>query len=92
MPKHEEGIVNALCVVLFGFNSSVYFIAPVPRWALIVVAVAVAVLLLFLICIIRCCCGKKKPKKKEKVGLLTFSGSTTASLVRSAFSCPLQLS
>ncbi|POI27528.1 hypothetical protein CIB84_008721, partial [Bambusicola thoracicus] len=29
-----------------------------------------------------CCCGKKKTKKKEKVGLLPFSGSTTASLVQ----------
>lgn len=56
---------------------------PLPRWALIAVAVTVAVLLLlFLICIIRCCCGKKKTKKKEKVGLLPFSGSTTASLVQ----------
>ncbi|XP_072194676.1 synaptotagmin-8 [Excalfactoria chinensis] len=64
---------------LDGFVSHI----PLPRWALIAVAVAVAVLfLLFLICIIRCCCGKKKPKKKEKVGLLAFSGSTTASLVQ----------
>ncbi|XP_015142171.2 synaptotagmin-8 [Gallus gallus] len=56
---------------------------PLPRWALIAVAVTVAVLLLlFLICIIRCCCGKKKTKKKEEVGLLPFSGSTTASLVQ----------
>lgn len=56
---------------------------PLPRWALIAVAVTVAVLLLlFLICIIRCFCGKKKTKKKEKVGLLPFSGSTTASLVQ----------
>ncbi|XP_065611808.1 synaptotagmin-8 [Cyrtonyx montezumae] len=64
---------------LDGFASHI----PLPRWALIAVAVAVAVsFLLFLICIIRCCCGKKKPKKKEKVSLLTFSGSTTASLVQ----------
>ncbi|NXL95901.1 SYT1 protein, partial [Alectura lathami] len=64
---------------LDGFISHI----PLHRWALITVAVAVAVLiLLFLICIIRCCCGKKKPKKKEKVGLLAFSGSTTASLVQ----------
>ncbi|NXJ03836.1 SYT1 protein, partial [Odontophorus gujanensis] len=64
---------------LDGFASHI----PLPRWALVAVAVAVAVsLLLFLICIIRCCCGKKKPKKKEKVGLLTFSGSTTTSFVQ----------
>uniref|UniRef100_A0A8B9UUS1 Synaptotagmin 8 n=1 Tax=Anas zonorhyncha TaxID=75864 RepID=A0A8B9UUS1_9AVES len=55
---------------LFAFNSSVHLVAPVPRWALIAVALAVAILLLlFLICIIRCCCAKKKPKKKEKVTL-----------------------
>ncbi|XP_062432323.1 synaptotagmin-8 [Rhea pennata] len=56
---------------------------PLPKWALIAVAVAVAILLLlFLICIIKCCCCKKKPKKKEKVNLLSFSGSTAASLVQ----------
>ncbi|GAB0190022.1 synaptotagmin-8 [Grus japonensis] len=45
-------------------------------------------LLLFLIRIIRCCCGKKKSKKKERVSLCAVSGSTMASLVRSAFPCP----
>ncbi|XP_009705060.1 PREDICTED: synaptotagmin-8, partial [Cariama cristata] len=56
---------------------------PLPKWALIAIAVAVAVLLLlFLICIIRCCCGKKKPKKKERVSLHAISSSTTASLVQ----------
>ncbi|NXY47938.1 SYT1 protein, partial [Ceuthmochares aereus] len=56
---------------------------PLPKWALIAVAVAVAVLLLlFLICIIRCCCGKKKHKKKERVSLHAVSSSTTASLVQ----------
>ncbi|KFP68268.1 Synaptotagmin-1, partial [Cariama cristata] len=64
-------------------------VAPVPKWALIAIAVAVAVLLLlFLICIIRCCCGKKKPKKKERVSLHAISSSTTASLVRPAFPSP----
>ncbi|NWU76374.1 SYT1 protein, partial [Onychorhynchus coronatus] len=58
-------------------------IAPVPKWALIAVAVAGAILLLlFLICIIRCCCGKKKPKKKERISLRPVSNSTTASLVQ----------
>ncbi|XP_063188390.1 synaptotagmin-8 isoform X2 [Chroicocephalus ridibundus] len=56
---------------------------PLPKWALIAVAVAAAVLLLlFLICIIRCCCCKKKPKKKERVNLHAVSSSTTASLVQ----------
>ncbi|NXK08212.1 SYT1 protein, partial [Herpetotheres cachinnans] len=56
---------------------------PLPKWALIAVAVAVGVvLLLFLICIIRCCCGKKKPRKKERVSLHTVSSPTTASLVQ----------
>ncbi|KAK2536614.1 Syt8 [Columba guinea] len=56
---------------------------PLPKWALIAVAVAVAVLLLlFVICIIRCCCGKKKPKKKEKVSLLPVSGFSAACLVQ----------
>ncbi|XP_040464753.1 synaptotagmin-8 [Falco naumanni] len=56
---------------------------PLPKWALIAVAVAVGVLLLlFLICIIRCCCGKKKPRKKERVSLHAVSSSTTASLVQ----------
>ncbi|XP_005149262.2 synaptotagmin-8 [Melopsittacus undulatus] len=56
---------------------------PLPKWALIAVAVAAAILLLlFLICIIRCCCGKKKHKKKERVNLHAVSSSTTASLVQ----------
>ncbi|NXN37516.1 SYT1 protein, partial [Rhinoptilus africanus] len=56
---------------------------PLPKWALIAVAVAAAILLLlFLICIIRCCCCKKKPKKKERVNLHAVSSSTTASLVQ----------
>ncbi|XP_064921180.1 synaptotagmin-8 isoform X3 [Columba livia] len=56
---------------------------PLPKWALIAVAVAVAVLLLlFVICIIRCCCGKKKPKKKERVSLLPVSGFSAACLVQ----------
>ncbi|XP_049676754.1 synaptotagmin-8 [Accipiter gentilis] len=56
---------------------------PLPKWALIAVAVAVGVLLLlFLICIVRCCCGKKKPKKKERVSVPAVSSSTTASLVQ----------
>ncbi|NWR71933.1 SYT1 protein, partial [Centropus unirufus] len=56
---------------------------PLPKWALIAVAVAVAIfLLLFLICIIRCCCGKKKHKKKERVSLQAVSSFTTASLVQ----------
>ncbi|NXE36447.1 SYT1 protein, partial [Ptilorrhoa leucosticta] len=58
-------------------------IAPVPKWALITVAVAGAVLLLlFLICIVKCCCSKKKPKKKERIGLCAVSSSTTTSLVQ----------
>uniref|UniRef100_A0A8B9RYM1 Synaptotagmin 8 n=1 Tax=Accipiter nisus TaxID=211598 RepID=A0A8B9RYM1_9AVES len=78
--------LNALYMFLLGFNSSVHLcspnIAPVPKWALIAVAVAVGVLLLlFLICIVRCCCGKKKPKKKERVSMSAVSSSTTASLV-----------
>ncbi|XP_003206347.2 synaptotagmin-8 [Meleagris gallopavo] len=78
-PASPVVTTTALSGFLDGFVSHM----SLPRWALIAVAVAVAVLLLlFLICIIRCCCGKKKPKKKEKVGLLTFSGSTTASLVQ----------
>ncbi|NWI39385.1 SYT1 protein, partial [Picathartes gymnocephalus] len=61
-------------------------ISPVPKWALITVAVAWAILLLlFLICIIKCCCRKKKPKKKERIGLCAFSNSTTTSLVHPAF-------
>ncbi|KAM6360372.1 synaptotagmin-8 [Alca torda] len=56
---------------------------PLPKWALIAVAVAAALLLLlFLICIIRCCCCKKKPKKKERVNLHAVSSSTTANLVQ----------
>ncbi|XP_027530045.1 synaptotagmin-8 [Neopelma chrysocephalum] len=56
---------------------------PLPKWALIAVAVAGAILLLlFLICIIRCCCVKKKPKKKERISLCPVSNSTTASLVQ----------
>uniref|UniRef100_A0A8D0EMY6 Synaptotagmin 8 n=1 Tax=Strix occidentalis caurina TaxID=311401 RepID=A0A8D0EMY6_STROC len=78
--------LNALYIFLLDFNSSVHprspNVAPVPKWALIAVAVAVAVLLLlFLICIIRCCCRKKKPKKKERVSLHTVGNSTMASLV-----------
>lgn len=85
--------LNALYMFLLGFNSSVHLcspnIAPVPKWALIAVAVAVGVLLLlFLICIVRCCCGKKKPKKKERVSVPAVSSSTTASLVRLAFPSP----
>ncbi|NXD96057.1 SYT1 protein, partial [Chaetorhynchus papuensis] len=58
-------------------------IAPVPKWALITVAVAGAILLLlFLICIIKCCCSKKRPKKKERIGLCAVSNSTTTSLVQ----------
>ncbi|NXK64576.1 SYT1 protein, partial [Sylvietta virens] len=58
-------------------------IAPVPKWALIAVAVAGAVLLLlFLICIVKCCCSKKKPKKKERIGLCAVSNSTTTNLVQ----------
>lgn len=85
--------LNAFYMFLLGFNSSIHLcslnIAPVPKWALIAMAVAVAILLLlFLIRIIRCCCGKKKSKKKERVSLCAVSGSTMASLVRSAFPCP----
>uniref|UniRef100_A0A8C0FAH7 Synaptotagmin 8 n=1 Tax=Bubo bubo TaxID=30461 RepID=A0A8C0FAH7_BUBBB len=85
--------LNALYIFLLDFNSSVHplspNVAPVPKWALIAVAVAVAVLLLlFLICIIRCCCRKKKPKKKERVSLHTVGNSTMASLVRPAFPSP----
>uniref|UniRef100_A0A8B9QUL5 Synaptotagmin 8 n=1 Tax=Anas platyrhynchos TaxID=8839 RepID=A0A8B9QUL5_ANAPL len=77
---------------LFASNSSVHLVAPVPRWALIAVALAVAILLLlFLICIIRCCCAKKKPKKKEKVTLHAISSSTTASLVQLACFSPLPI-
>ncbi|NWS75298.1 SYT1 protein, partial [Crotophaga sulcirostris] len=66
-----------------GFLSGWFGHIPLPKWALIAVAVAVAVLLLlFLICIIRCCCGKKKHKKKERVTLHAVSSSTTASLVQ----------
>ncbi|XP_032044965.1 synaptotagmin-8 [Aythya fuligula] len=66
-----------------GFLSGFVGRVPLPRWALIAVALAVAILLLlFLICIIRCCCAKKKPKKKEKVTLHAISSSTTANLVQ----------
>uniref|UniRef100_A0A8C3Q998 Uncharacterized protein n=1 Tax=Geospiza parvula TaxID=87175 RepID=A0A8C3Q998_GEOPR len=60
--------------------------SPVPKWALITVALAGAILLLlFLICIIKCCCTKKKPKKKERISLCTVSNPTTINLVRAAF-------
>ncbi|NWI88432.1 SYT1 protein, partial [Pitta sordida] len=66
-----------------GFLDSWLSRIPLPKWALIAVAVAVAILLLlFLICVVRCCCGKKKPKKKERINLCTVSNSTTASLVQ----------
>ncbi|NXH10832.1 SYT1 protein, partial [Bucco capensis] len=66
-----------------GFLSGWLSHIPLPKWALIAVAVAVALLLLlFLICIIRCCCCKKKHKKKERVSLQAVSSSTTASLVQ----------
>uniref|UniRef100_A0A8D0C5W2 Synaptotagmin 8 n=1 Tax=Salvator merianae TaxID=96440 RepID=A0A8D0C5W2_SALMN len=57
---------------------------PLPRWALIAIAVAAGLLLLlFLICIIKCCCCRKKHKKKEKLNLASINGSTTtASLVQ----------
>nr|XP_041572463.1 synaptotagmin-8 [Taeniopygia guttata] len=59
---------------------------PLPKWALITVAVAGAILLLlFLVCIIKCCCTKKKHKKKERIGLCAISNSTTINLVRPAF-------
>jgi len=85
--------LTALYVFLLGFNSSVHLcslnVSPVPKWALIAVAVAVAILLLlFVICVVRCCCGKKKPKKKERISLHAVSSSTTASLVRPAFPSP----
>ncbi|NXY02086.1 SYT1 protein, partial [Pteruthius melanotis] len=58
-------------------------IAPVPKWALITMAVAGAILLLlFLICVIKCCCRKKKPKKKERISLCAVSNPTTTSLVQ----------
>ncbi|XP_070621103.1 synaptotagmin-8 [Erythrolamprus reginae] len=68
-PSFIEGLINKI---------------PLPRWALIAIAVAVGlVLLLFLICIIKCCCCKKKRKKKEKLNLTNINGaSTTASLVQ----------
>ncbi|XP_062973189.1 synaptotagmin-8 [Elgaria multicarinata webbii] len=68
-PSIIEGIINKI---------------PLPRWALIAIAVAVGiVLLLFLICIIKCCCCRKKHKKKEKLNLASINGSsTTASLVQ----------
>ncbi|XP_033010904.1 synaptotagmin-8 [Lacerta agilis] len=51
---------------------------PLPRWALIAIAVAVGlVLLLLLICIIKCCCCRKKRKKKEKVAFPSTNGSPT---------------
>ncbi|XP_039923705.1 synaptotagmin-8 [Hirundo rustica] len=56
---------------------------PLPKWALITVAVAGAILLLlFLICIVKCCCSKKKPKKKERIGLCAVSNSTMTNLVQ----------
>ncbi|XP_077640378.1 synaptotagmin-8 [Lonchura striata] len=56
---------------------------PLPKWALITVAVSGAILLLlFLICIIKCCCTKKKHKKKERIGLCAVSNSTTINLVQ----------
>ncbi|XP_014107617.1 PREDICTED: synaptotagmin-8 isoform X1 [Pseudopodoces humilis] len=56
---------------------------PLPKWALITVAVAGAILLLlFLICITKCCCSKKKSKKKERIGLCAVSNSTTTNLVQ----------
>ncbi|XP_008502911.2 synaptotagmin-8 [Calypte anna] len=66
-----------------GFLGSWFTQVPLPKWALISVAVAVAVLLLLLlICIISCCCHKKKPKKKERVSLHPISNSTMANLVQ----------
>ncbi|NWY58950.1 SYT1 protein, partial [Chionis minor] len=66
-----------------GFLGSWLGRIPLPKWALIALAVAAAVLLLlFLVCIIRCCCCKKQPKKKERVSLHAVSSSTTASLVQ----------
>ncbi|NWS80637.1 SYT1 protein, partial [Toxostoma redivivum] len=56
---------------------------PLPKWALITVAVAGAVLLLlFLICIVKCCCSKKKPKKKERISLCAVNNSTATNLVQ----------
>ncbi|XP_062465335.1 synaptotagmin-8 [Pezoporus occidentalis] len=75
--------VATTTMVQRGFLSGWLSRIPLPKWALIAVAVAAAILLLlFLICIIRCCCGKKKPKKKERVSLHAVSSSTTASLVQ----------
>ncbi|XP_061198447.1 synaptotagmin-8 [Neopsephotus bourkii] len=75
--------VATTTVVQPGFLGGWLSHIPLPKWALIAVAVAAAiVLLLFLICIIRCCCGKKKPKKKERVSLHAVSSFTTASLVQ----------
>ncbi|XP_077177610.1 synaptotagmin-8 [Paroedura picta] len=68
-PSFIEGLINKI---------------PLPRWALIAIAVVVGlVVLLFLICIIKCCCCRKKHKKKEKLNLGSINGSsTTASLVQ----------
>ncbi|KAL8169968.1 UNVERIFIED_CONTAM: hypothetical protein K2H54_060790 [Gekko kuhli] len=68
-PSFIEGLINKI---------------PLPRWALIAIAVAVGlVVLLLLVCIIKCCCCRKKHKKKEKLNLVGINGSsTTASLVQ----------
>ncbi|XP_042293496.1 synaptotagmin-8 [Sceloporus undulatus] len=68
-PSFIEGLINKI---------------PLPRWALIAIAIAVGlVLLLIIICIIKCCCCKKKRKKKEKLNLGSINGSsTTVSLVQ----------
>ncbi|XP_048339274.1 synaptotagmin-8 isoform X1 [Sphaerodactylus townsendi] len=68
-PSFIEGLINKI---------------PLPRWALIAIAVAVGlVFLLFLICIIKCCCCRKKHKKKEKIKMVGINGSsTTTNLVQ----------
>ncbi|XP_029438577.1 synaptotagmin-8 [Rhinatrema bivittatum] len=67
-----------------GFINHILNKIPLPRWALIAIAVAAALLLLLIIlCIItKCCCRKKKQKKKERITLGNVNGSTTASLVQ----------
>ncbi|EMP29353.1 Synaptotagmin-1 [Chelonia mydas] len=73
----------ALTTAKPGFIDDIINKIPLPRWALIVIAIAAGLLLiLFLICIIKCCCCKKKHKKKEKLNLQNINGSTTASLVQ----------
>ncbi|XP_043915303.1 synaptotagmin-2-like isoform X1 [Protopterus annectens] len=57
---------------------------PLPKWAIIAIAVTAGVILLacILCIVIKCCCKKKKQKKKDKISLLGINGSTTTNFVQ----------